>query len=234
MRVFLFMVLCIFLWGTSVYAQSIEPPVTANAVTFETCLPPVMVPTPVPRQQTMSEMGIAFLKVVEQFRSVAYRDSGGGYSIGYGFQTWRGRRVTPNYPRRITEEQASAELRRQLEAYEDVVRIEFAGLPISQSVFDALVSVCYNLGHINTAILRKIRTGRPVCVSDFVTTAKALNRFSPPLYARRVREFSVFLGDYDMAVTMELESWSDMRVAYRAFLPRAIRVSSPSHMRKGF
>jgi len=184
-------------------------------------LPELAIATRLP--QVMSELGVVFLKSVEGFRSMAYHDIGGGYSIGYGFRTWRGRRVTLAYPYRVTEAEANAELERQLFTYEDIVRREFDGL-IPQHSFDALVSLCYNLGRLNTAILRKVRAGRPVGIEDFLTTAVVRSQFSPSLYSRRVREFAMFIGRYDDALSAELRAWRAARVAHQALLRHSVRV----------
>jgi lysozyme len=175
--------------------------------------------------QVMSELGIVFLKSVEGFRSMAYHDMGGGYSIGYGFRTWRGRRVTLAYPYRVTEAEANAELERQLFTYEEIVRREFNGL-IPQHSFDALVSLCYNLGRLNTAILRKVRAGRPVGIQDFLTTAVVRSQFSRSLYSRRVREFAMFIGRYEDALSADLRAWHAARVAHQALLRHSVRVVS--------
>lgn len=206
--------------------QDIPVPSSSTVVTFAP-LPEVAAPMRLP--QTMSERGIVFLKSIEGFRPMAYRDTGGGYSIGYGFQTWKGRRVTPAYPHRVTEAQATAELERQLRVYEDIVRREFDGR-IPQHSFDALVSLCYNLGRVNTAILRKIRSDRPVSIQDFLTTAAARNQFSRPLYSRRVREFTMFIGRCEDAMESDLKAWSAARIAHQELLPHSLRLVSDEAM----
>jgi GH24 family phage-related lysozyme (muramidase) len=180
--------------------------------------------------QAMSERGILFLKAVEGFRSTAYHDIGGGYSIGYGFRKWKGRRVTLAYPQRVTEEQAAAELRRQLSTYEDIVRREFGGR-IPQHSFDGLVSLCFNLGRLNTAILRKVRTDRPVGIHDFLTTAAVRSRFHLSLYSRRVREFAMFVGRYEDALDPDLRSWTAARIAHQNLLGHSLRIVSERDVR---
>lgn len=175
---------------------------------------------PIDRTQRMSEQGIVFLKAIEDFSPTAYRDAR-GYSIGYGFQTWKGRRVTTRYPGRVTMEQANAELAAQLDKYESIVRAEFP-TEIPQHSFDALVSIAFNLGRVNDSILTKVRVNRPITVQDFVTTAKSRRRFSPIVFARRVREFMVFLGRYEDALYHDMAP----RVAYRSLLSHTVRLSS--------
>lgn len=185
MRAILLAVLFTILLPVTLHAQDIEPLPSRSLADIVTVGP-----------QTTSPDGIEFLKGLEGFRPIPYRDSGGGYSVGYGFQTWKGRRVTPSYPRRVTKDQATDELRRQLALYESIVRTK-VGRPIEQHAFDALVSVCYNLGVVNRAIVNKLRAARAVTIHDFLTTVHAANKFSPTLYERRVREFALFVGRPD-------------------------------------
>jgi lysozyme len=173
--------------------------------------------------QMTSARGISFLMSVEGFRSNAYHDIGGGYSIGYGQRTWQGRRVTPAYPRRVTEEEAAAELRRQLFAYEELVRREFDG-SIPQHAFDALVSVCYNVGRLNSSIRQKLRARRGVTIEDFLTTAAVRGQFNRSLYTRRVREFAMFIGRYEDALDSRLKGWTAARRAHQELSRRSVRV----------
>jgi len=213
------LVLCV---PAHAFAQ--EQDVLTASATFLTGLAPLPTgPATVRLPQMMSARGIGFLKSIEGFRSSAYRDIGGGYSIGYGFRTWRGRRVTPAYPRHVTEEEAAAELRRQLTTYEEIVRREFNG-NIAQHAFDALVSVCYNVGRVNTSIRAKVRAGRPVGIEDFLTTAVVRSQFSRPLYSRRVREFAMFVGRYEDALDSRLKGWKAARRAHQELARYAVRV----------
>lgn len=206
MRELLLAVLLLFLPSL---AAAQEPPVLPSHQLVQVRVP-----------QTTSERGVEFLKLLEQFRPTAYKDAV-GYSIGYGFQTWKGRRVTPAYPRHVTETQADAELRRQLEKYESIVKAKFMG-DIPQHAFDALVSVAYNLGCVNAAIVRKVRAGRPVTIRDFLTTANTRSGFHPLLYVRRVREFTMFLGDYDGAAVLDF----DVKVAHRTLVRQSLRLDT--------
>lgn len=174
---------------------------------------------PLEQTQTMSAQGVAFLRRMEGFSPTAYKDSK-GYSIGYGFQTWQGRRVTRTYPRRVTLEQAEAELARQLPKYEAIVREHFNG-PIEQHRFDALVSIAFNLGRVNSTIVAKIDTRHAVTVQDFVSSATVRRRPSALLFERRVREFMVFLGQYDAA----FEPIANAKRTYRSLLSQTARLS---------
>ena len=174
-----------------------------------------------PSQQTMSEQGIEVLKVFESFRPRAYRDGGGGFSIGYGFQTWKGRRVSLRYPGRVTEAQANEELERQLATYEDIVLEVSTDLP--QSAFDAFVSIAYNLGRVNSTICNKISRQLPITVRDFLSTAKVRNRTDWRLQGRRTREFFMMLGDYEAAMA-PVESLHEVRETMAALAKRPVKL----------
>jgi len=165
-------------------------------ITQETVFPMPMTTLSLSRQ-TMSEHGIEVLKVLESFSPKAYRD-GKGYSIGYGFQTWQGRRVTRKYPGRVTIKDALNELYRQLPVYEQIVR-EVIWFDLPQETFDAFVSIAFNLGRVNDSILIKLNKEQPLTVRDFLTTARYKGRIDWRLQARRSREFLMALGDYDSA-----------------------------------
>jgi lysozyme len=85
-----------------------------------------------------SERGLQFIKQFETLQLKAYRDPVGVWTIGWGH--------TPSYPgQRITEEQAEALFRADIERFEKAVG-EAVKVPITQDQFDALVSLAYNIG----------------------------------------------------------------------------------------
>jgi lysozyme len=121
----------------------------------------------------MSERGIEVLKAFESFRHRAYQDSSGGYYIGFGFQTWRGRRVTLGYPGYVTLVQAETELRHQLIMYEEIVRTLIT-ISLMQHQFDALVSLAYNTGNLGgKRFITKVNSGNKVDERDFTRTVMA-------------------------------------------------------------
>lgn len=151
-------------------------------------------------RQTMSEQGIEVLKTFESFTSKAYRD-GKGYSIGYGMQTWEGRRVTRRYPGRVTAEEAHAEFMRQLPTYEQIVR-DLVVVDVPQEVFDAFVSIAWNLGRVNNTILTKLEQEAAITVKDFLSTARYRGRVDWRLQGRRACEFLMALGEYERAMLL--------------------------------
>lgn len=140
-----------------------------------------------------SQRGIDFIKRHEAFYARAYRDTNGLYAIGYGMHYWKGRKVTRTYPGRVTLSQASVEITKQIPKYEKLVRDVCA--PLNQNAFDALVSVAWNLGRVNTRIIAKLESSADLTVADFMSTATVRGRIHKGLSVRRSEEFALFNGD---------------------------------------
>lgn len=86
-----------------------------------------------------SSKGIALITEFEGFRSKAYQDVVGVWTIGYGFTLG----VQPGDT--ITKEQAKRRLARELESYEAAVSRSCTNEP-NQNEFDALVCFAFNVG----------------------------------------------------------------------------------------
>ncbi len=146
----------------------------------------------------MSEAGVRFIESYEGFMSTAYLD-GGVYYIGYGTA------IDPaDYPSGITREGAEALLRQKLSNYEFNVRTlaSRAGVAFTQSQFDALVSLTYNLGagwmkesHILYNIIMGGIAGHSddEIVNAFGEMCHAGGRIVSGLVWRRVNEARMFL-----------------------------------------
>jgi GH24 family phage-related lysozyme (muramidase) len=212
--------LVLLLFAGTVFAQDEQPLLPSRQIVQTVLavfpLPETTLSLPL---QTMSDQGVEVLKAFETFRARAYPDSGGGYSIGYGMQTWKGRRVTRVYPGRVTEHQASQELERQLSTYEDIVRA--VSMDLSQEAFDAFVSIAYNLGRVNSTICYKIAHHKALTIRDFLSTAKVRNQVDWRLQGRRTREFYMLLGDYE-AAKEPVESPREVREAVWALSHRPV------------
>jgi lysozyme len=117
-----------------------------------------------------SEAGIAFIKRWEGFRGEAYQDSVGVLTIGYGHTM----NVRPDDV--ITEEAASSLLTAELISYENTVQ-RVIDEELAQHEFDALVSLCYNIGGNNfsrSSVVRFIRAAdRPRAADAFLLWCKA-------------------------------------------------------------
>lgn len=93
---------------------------------------------------TTSEACIAMIKEFEGFRALPYSDDNGKWYIGYGTEC-----QSADYPTGITEWEADALLRRHLVEQDEPKVNSFLlqyGVSVTQSQFDALVSLTYNLG----------------------------------------------------------------------------------------
>ena len=155
-----------------------------------------------PRPERISERGKAFIRQHEGLRLDQYYDSI-GYAIGYGMHTWQGRPVTRTFPDSPTEADVENEFDAQLAAYAHNVT-QSPCAPLTSSMFDALVSVAWNMGRVNTSIVRKVDQGRAVDVSDFLVTATTQSRRNRVLVNRRLREYIMFTGDYDLAMNHQM------------------------------
>jgi lysozyme len=93
----------------------------------------------------ISIKGITLLQKWEGCRLRAYQDGGGVWTIGWGHTSVAGPpEVTKGMI--ITQEEADAILRKDLEHYEAGVSARIGDSPITQTQFDAMVVLCYNIG----------------------------------------------------------------------------------------
>ena len=126
----------------------------------------------------------------EGSRNKAYKDSKGLWTIGVGHL------IKPDEQHLITttltdaqvEELLKSDLKWCSEAVERAVKV-----PLSQNQFDALYSLCFNIGETNfrkSTVLRKLNAG------DYQGAADAILMWNKPavLQKRRERERALFLG----------------------------------------
>ena len=155
-----------------------------------------------PRPEQISERGKAFIRQHEGLQLEQYYDSN-GYAIGYGMHTWQGMPVTRTYPNSPTEADVENEFETQLVTYAHIVT-QSTCVPLTSPMFDALVSVAWNTGRVNTSIVRKVDQGRSVDVRDFLMTATTQSQRNGVLVNRRLREYIMFTGDYDLAMDRQM------------------------------
>lgn len=86
-----------------------------------------------------SDNGVDIIKTFEGYRSRAYKDAVGVYTIGYGHT--KGVKAGDV----ITKEKAEIYLREDLKDAENAVN-KYVTVPLTQNQFDALVSFTFNLG----------------------------------------------------------------------------------------
>ena len=126
----------------------------------------------------------------EGSRNKAYKDSKGLWTIGVGHL------IKPDEQHLITttltdaqvEELLKSDLKWCSEAVERAVKV-----PLSQNQFDALYSLCFNIGETNfrkSTVVRKLNDG------DYKGAADAILMWNKPavLQKRRERERALFLG----------------------------------------
>lgn len=141
----------------------------------------------------ISQAGVDFLKKEEGLRLDKYLDSAGHETIGYGHKI-----VPPEFfPMRITEATAETLLRRDLQRFESAIH-SLVKVPITQNMYDALVSWAYNVGEgeegaAGSTLIKKLNK------RDYQGAADELLRWKfaggePILLERRKRERKVFLA----------------------------------------
>ena len=104
--------------------------------------------------------GIQFLKRWEGFKAEAYKDTGGVWTIGYGTIKWMGKPVEQGM--KMTEKEAELALQADL-AWAQTAVNQLVRYPLTQNMFDALVSFVYNVGESafrKSTLLRLLNQGR--------------------------------------------------------------------------
>jgi GH24 family phage-related lysozyme (muramidase) len=155
---------------------------------------PAPTPAPTPGQRDINAKGLRLLKSFEGLRLTAYQDSVGVWTIGYG--TTSG--VRPGMV--ITEAQAEALLRRDLNRFEQAVD-DLVNVPLNDDQFSALVSFTYNVGEgalASSTLLRLLNQRDYQGAADqLLRWDKAGGSTLPGLTRRRKAERALFLGqDY--------------------------------------
>ena len=156
----------------------------------------------------MSPEGRALLAEREGRRLRAYKDSVGVWTIGIGHTSAAGEPVvTPDLA--ITEAECDAIFARDLAAYEAAVN-KAIRVHIAQNEFDAMVSLCYNIGQAGFArstVARRLNAG------DRSGAAEAFLMWNKPavLLSRRRAERAQFLGSAYLARLGSTEKQSPSR-----------------------
>lgn len=138
-----------------------------------------------------SEKGVALIKKFEGCKLQAYKavPSEKYYTIGYGHY---GPDVAANTV--ISQMQADAYLRIDLDKFEKKVEQYNAKYLWTQNEFDALVSFAYNIGNINGLTANGTRTKDQIA-AKFPAYNKAGGKVLAGLTKRRKAEQELFLGD---------------------------------------
>lgn len=113
-----------------------------------------------PTRLKMSADGRAKLIAREGRRLLAYVDSVGVLTVGVGHTAMAGEPI-PKKGMKITDAECDAILARDLLRYEEQVR-DSVKVPLSQGEFDALVSLCFNIGtgaFSSSSVVKRLNAG---------------------------------------------------------------------------
>ena len=139
-----------------------------------------------------SEKGFDLIRKYEGLQLAAYVCPGGKLTIGYGHT---GPDVTEG--RRIDAEEANELLGRDVERFERAVN-ELVTVPMTQGMFDALISFSFNLGAgslKSSTLLKKLNADdREGAADEFLKWNKAKGKVLAGLTARRESERELFLA----------------------------------------
>lgn len=142
--------------------------------------------------------GLSLIKAMEGFRRYPYRCPAGVPTIGYGSTRYANGLSVKLSDQPITEIEATALLAVTLKRYEEAVT-NSVHRTIDQNEFDALVSLCYNIGptaFAKSSLVRMLNDGaKTVDVADqFLRWTKANGKVLAGLVARREAERALFLA----------------------------------------
>lgn len=145
---------------------------------------------------TPSKNCIDLIKKFEGFRSEAYQDSVGIWTVGYGSTMWPdGKNVQPG--QRMTIQEAEAVMTWELTRKGKEI---LSGLPttiINQNQYDALVSFAYNLGVgalLKSTLFKKLKVNPndPSIRTEFMRWVNAGGKRLTGLVRRREAEANLY------------------------------------------
>ena len=143
----------------------------------------------------LSSTGLALIKKFEGCRLKAYRDAVGVWTIGYGHTAMAGGLV-PKAGVKITQREADMQLIIDLAQYERAVLKSVTRVP-SQSQFDAMTSLCFNIGpraFAQSSVLRLFNDGKfNASAAAFLRWNRAGGKILPGLTKRRAAERALFM-----------------------------------------
>jgi len=144
-----------------------------------------------------SRLGLDFIIAREALKTTAYRDGGGVWTIGVGHTAMAGPPV-PKAGMTITVYDAKEIFARDLVQYEQGVSKAIKRAP-NQSQFDAMVSLCFNIGvkgFTGSSVVRNFNAGNLVAAaSAFLLWNKDNGKVIPGLVTRRRLEMALFLSE---------------------------------------
>ena len=144
----------------------------------------------------LNQTGLDLIKKYEGFRSHAYRDAVGVWTIGYGHTSMAGApRVKPGL--RISRQQGEDILARDVAKFARKIR-PMIQVELNDNQFSALVSFSYNVGvggFRRSSVLQRVNAGRFDAVPNRLSLwVKAGGRTLKGLVRRRAAEGELFLS----------------------------------------
>lgn len=148
----------------------------------------------------LSKQGEALIKKFEGLSLLAYRDSAGVWTIGYGSTKYNdGKAIKPG-DKLANEQQADALFNNTLNEYQQAV-LNKTQVPLMQNQFDALVSFTYNTGtNSGKTLFAKLNAGDyqgaadQFLLWDKITDSHGKKVPCPTLTIRRQNERTLFLN----------------------------------------
>lgn len=152
---------------------------------------------------TLSQKGLNLIKQFEGFRSAPYRDSVGVWTIGYGNTYYPSGKKVSASDKHITESEAS-KLKLDIinkdfsPSVNLLLKKEIEQGKITQNMFDALVSLIYNIGvgaFSSSSVIRHLKEGdKKSAAKAFLMWNKAKGKTLKGLTIRRQKESDLFLS----------------------------------------
>ena len=141
----------------------------------------------------LDEAGLKFICASEGFSAQEYLCEAGARTIGFGHLI----RANEDFSAGISREAAKKLLLTDLETYEACVNNLLDGIALSQPQYNALVSLCYNIGSSAfgaSTLVKKLREGNFAEAADeFLRWKFIKGKISKGLYNRRFKEREMFL-----------------------------------------
>jgi lysozyme len=144
----------------------------------------------------VSNAGLNFIAGYEGFRGRAYNDQAGHATIGFGHLLHFGPTTASDRKLNWTRATGIKVFAKDILRYQEAVD-RYVTVPLAQAQFDALVSLCFNIGIIgfrDSTLLRKLNAeDRRGAADEFLRWNKAGGRVSLGLSRRRAAERKLFL-----------------------------------------
>ena len=183
--------------NVEVQAEESQVPLTDKEVIADLRAVSDDLPVKSAREFSVSEDAISFIKNIEKYRADPYKDSAGVWTIGYGSTILAdGSAVSPTTGS-ISQAQADTLLRNKIKSdFEPAVKSSLRA-PITQSMFDACVSLAYNIGgsaFSTSSVVRLVNSGDYASGAEaFLLWNKAGGIVLDGLTRRRAAEKALFL-----------------------------------------